>query len=93
MSLKGERMSTVETEVEIVSTFLRKIGTYSYLDFQLGICLHLCLIRQPNETYFVEGIRGVGDQLTEENFPVGIQRVNDDVHQLVHFGLWREVNS
>ena len=40
--------------------------------------------------YHDEGLKGnrrVGDEFPQENFPVGIERVDNDVHELLDFGL------
>ena len=36
-------------------------------------------------------ITAVGDQLAEEDLLLGVERVNDDVHELVHVGLELEL--
>jgi hypothetical protein len=42
---------------------------------------------QRLEAQLVAGVRGVGDQLAQEDFLVGVQRMRDQVQQLGHFGL------
>ncbi len=44
-------------------------------------------IGQRFETQFVGCIGGIGNQLPQEDFLVGIQRMNHQVKQLLHFGL------
>mmetsp|Transcript_26488 Transcript_26488/g.41502 ORF Transcript_26488/g.41502 Transcript_26488/m.41502 type:complete len:332 (-) Transcript_26488:197-1192(-) len=44
-------------------------------------------IGEREETDLVQGVRGVRDQLTQEDLLLGIQRVNDDVHQAPDLGL------
>ena len=42
---------------------------------------------QGLEAQLVAGVRGVGDQLAQEDFLVGVQRMGDEVQQLGDFGL------
>jgi len=45
---------------------------------------------QGLEPQLVAGIRGVGNQLAQEDFLVGVQGMGDEVQQLGHLGLERE---
>ncbi|MPM76623.1 hypothetical protein SDC9_123622 [bioreactor metagenome] len=58
-----------------------------HLHFKLGlIAIQLGLV-QGLETQLVAGVRRIGNQLAQEDFLVGIQRMGDQMQQLRHFGL------
>ena len=44
-------------------------------------------VRERLVADLVEGVRGVGDELAEEDFLVGVERVDDEAHQLGDFRL------
>ncbi|CSI94613.1 Uncharacterised protein [Vibrio cholerae] len=44
-------------------------------------------MRKRLKTQLINGIGGVRNQLTQENFFVGVQRVNHQVQQLFNFRL------
>ncbi len=44
-------------------------------------------LRDRSETQPVAGIGGVGDQLTQEDLPVAVERVDHELQELTHFGL------
>ncbi len=54
---------------------------------ELGLSLDLGLVLKALIADLVERVRGVGDELAEENFLVGIEGVDDKRHQLVDLGL------
>ena len=51
------------------------------LNFQLLLVTKVLWVLNGDKAELVKGIRRVGDKLTNENFFVLIQRVNDDIHQ------------
>ena len=53
---------------------------------QLGITDGLVLRLALEETQLVQRIRGVGNELTQKNLPVGIQGVGEDIQNLTGFG-------
>ena len=55
--------------------------------FQIGLIAVQAGICQRFKAQFVASIRSIGDQLAQENFLVGIQRMRNKVEQLGHFGL------
>ena len=57
------------------------------LDLQFRIVAQQFRFRLGLETELVDGVRGVGDEFPQEDLPVGIERVDDDVHELLDFGL------
>jgi len=54
---------------------------------QIGLLGQQRAVVQRLEAQLVAGIGGVGDQLAQKNFGVGIQRMRDQVQHLGHFGL------
>jgi hypothetical protein len=59
----------------------------AHAHFQVGRVFVQRGVVQRLEAQLVAGVRGVGDQLAQEDFLVGVQRVGDQVQQLGHFGL------
>jgi hypothetical protein len=55
--------------------------------FQLGLIAVEAGVAQRFKAQLVASIRSIGDQLAQEDFLVGIQRMRDQVQQLGHFGL------
>mmetsp|Transcript_858 Transcript_858/g.2667 ORF Transcript_858/g.2667 Transcript_858/m.2667 type:complete len:639 (-) Transcript_858:40-1956(-) len=53
---------------------------------RLALAEH-ALLRQRHEADLVERVRGVGNELAKEDLLLGVERVDDDVHQLVHVRL------
>ncbi len=43
--------------------------------------------RQLEMTQLFEGVTGIGDEFPDEDFPVGVEGMNDDIQQLPDFGL------
>ena len=56
-------------------------------DLQVGAALEQLRLGQRFETQLVGGIGGIGNQLAKEDFLVGIQRMDHQMKQLLHFGL------
>jgi len=54
---------------------------------EVGRVLEQRGVVQRLEAQLVAGVRGVGDQLAQEDLGVGIQRMGDQVQQLGHLGL------
>merc|ERR1711963_961478 len=48
------------------------------------------LLASVRDSYLIQSIRGVGDQLSEENFFVGVEGVDDQTHKLSDLGLESE---
>ena len=44
-------------------------------------------VRERREAQPVAGIRGVGDQLAQEDLPVAVERVDHELEELAHLGL------
>jgi hypothetical protein len=59
----------------------------AHADFQVGVAFEQLRLGQGFEAQLVGGVGGVGDQLAQEDFLVGIQRVDHEVQQLLHLGL------
>jgi len=57
------------------------------LDVKVFFTLEDFAVGDGHEADLVEGIGGVGDKLTEEDFLVGVEGVDDEGHQLVDFSL------
>ena len=55
--------------------------------FQLGVVFVVCRFIERFETQFVAGVRRIGNQLAQENFRIGVERVSDQLEQLGDFGL------
>lgn len=53
---------------------------------QVGIPDGLVLRLALEETQLVQRVRGVGNELTQKNLPVGIQGVGEDIQNLTGFG-------
>jgi hypothetical protein len=56
-------------------------------DFEGEIGLEDVVFGELGVAEFFEGVGGVGDELADEDFPVGIEGVDDDVEELFDFGL------
>merc|ERR1719329_145077 len=58
-------------------------------DLDVEVWLRLDLLRLGDRlvSNLVKGIRSVGDQLTEEDFLVGVEGVNDQAHQLLNISI------
>src|SRR5688572_5198303 len=57
---------------------------------ELGVAGHQVGLRQRLETQLVVGVGGVGYQLTQEDLPVAVQRMDHELQQLTDFGLEAE---
>lgn len=57
------------------------IGVVLYLDLKFRLISEDIGIGDCQEAYLVERIRGVRDEFSEENFFLGVEGVDDDVHQ------------
>ena len=55
--------------------------------FQFGVRLQQRRVRDGLEAQAVGRIRGIGDQLPEEDLPVAVEGMNHEVQQLLHLGL------
>ena len=66
------------------------IAVRNDLDEEVGLSLELGGVRQGLVPDFVQGIRGVGDELFEEDLLVVVKGVDDQAHQLGDFCLERE---
>lgn len=63
------------------------------LDFEVGFIVGDVWVSEGFVSDFVEGIWGVGDEFSEENFFVGVEGVDDETHQLLDVGVEGEVFS
>jgi len=57
------------------------------LDLQVAVALEQGIVGQGLEAQLVRRIRGIGDQLSEEDFLVAVQGVDHQVQQLPDLGL------
>ena len=57
--------------------------------FQIGLVAIEAAVVQGFKAQLVAGVRSVGDQLTQKDLGVGVQRVGHQMQQLRHFGLER----
>ena len=55
-------------------------------DFQGQIRLARAFAPVDAEAQLVQGVRGVGNKLTQKNFPVGVQGIGKNMQHLAHFG-------
>jgi len=53
----------------------------------LGVGVELGLVGKTLIANLVQGIRGVGNHFSQEDFLVAVERVNDQAQQLIDFGL------
>ena len=56
-------------------------------DLQLRVGIDHVAVGQQLELHAAQRVGRVGDQLAQENVPVGVQRMNQDVQQLLDFGF------
>ena len=56
-------------------------------DTQLLITTGLLLVRQRQEPDFIQGIGRIGDELPQEDVLVGVQRVDQDLHEPIYLRL------
>jgi hypothetical protein len=59
-------------------------------DLEVGIALEQPGVVQGLEAQLVAGVRGVGNQLAQEDLAVGVQRVDHQLQQLLDLGLEAE---
>ena len=59
-------------------------------DREVGVALVELGMRERLEAQLVGGVRGVGDELAQEDLRVAVQRVDHEVQQLLHLGLESE---
>ena len=64
-------------------------GVKAHAHFQFSVAFINARVVQRLEAQLVASVRSVGDQLAQENFRVGVQRVRDELEQLGDFGLKR----
>ena len=67
----------------------QRLGVFvkAHAYFELSIAFKQGIVVQALIAQFVAGVRGVGHQLTQKDFFVGVKRVRDKVQQLRDFGL------
>ena len=67
----------------------QRVGVFIQRDpyRQLGFGINHVVVGQHLELQPIQSIRGVGDQLAQEDLLLGIKRVDQDVQQLLGFGL------
>lgn len=63
------------------------LGIVLDLDAQFAVTLVECIVIQRLIAQLVAGIGSVGNHLTQEDLPVGVQGVNHQIQQLFDFGL------
>mmetsp|Transcript_18093 Transcript_18093/g.30891 ORF Transcript_18093/g.30891 Transcript_18093/m.30891 type:complete len:540 (-) Transcript_18093:58-1677(-) len=56
-------------------------------DFEVGLGLELLGLRDRVVPDLVEGVGGVGDELSQEDLLVGVEGVDDETHQLLDVGV------
>ena len=54
---------------------------------QVIVTAFQAVIRERLEAQLIAGIRGVGNQFTQENFAVGVQRIDHKLEKLMDFGI------
>jgi hypothetical protein len=54
---------------------------------EFGASIQFGLVSQRLVANLVDSIRRVGNKLTEENFLVAVESIDDEAHQLVNFSL------
>src|SRR5439155_23105711 len=57
------------------------------LDGPVLVVFEQLFVLERVELDLVDGVAGVGDQLAQEDFAVGVERVGDEVQELLQFGL------
>ena len=57
------------------------------LDLPVLVAFELVLVGERVELDLVDGVGGVADQFAEEDLAVGVERVGDEVEELLQFGL------
>ena len=53
------------------------------LDAKIWFCLQLLRLSDGVVSDFIQSIRGIGDELSKEDFLVGVESVDDQTHQLL----------
>ena len=64
-----------------------RLGVRRDFDFPIFIAFERLIVVERIELHLVDGIRGVRDQLAQENLAVRIERMGNQVQQLLQFGL------
>jgi len=76
------------------STILNGQGVVSFiwdnLDLEIWLSLELLWLGDRVVSDLIKGIRGVRNELSQENFFVGVEGVDDQRHQLLDIGVKRE---
>ena len=57
------------------------------VDFQSQVGISDSFLSELQVAQFFKGINGIGNQFTDKNFLVRVERVDDDVQQLLDFSL------
>ena len=56
-------------------------------DLELGLVVEDFFLRDLGVAEFFEGVGSIGNQLADEDFLLGVERVDDDIEQLLDLGL------
>lgn len=63
------------------------------VDLEAGLVLDNIWVSERFVSDFVQSIRGVGDEFSQEDLLVGIESVDDQAHQLLDVGVESEMLS
>ena len=67
-----------------------RVGVERHANLEVWVVCDQLGVRERVEAEPVDGVRGVRDELTQEDLPVGVQGVDHQVQQLLGFGLEAE---
>ena len=83
----GDDLVAVHADARVADRQGLRLFVKLNVNLQLGLGVNDIVIRQPLELEPIQGVRRIGDQLAQEDLFFGVQRVNQDIQQLLRFGL------
>jgi hypothetical protein len=63
------------------------------LDFEVGLVVSDVWVSEWSVSDFVEGVWGIRDEFSKENFFVGVESVDDETHELLDISIEGKVFS
>jgi len=81
------RFSTRHAQAEILDGERLCLVVGGDVDLELGLVVEDLLLGELEVAELLDGVGGVGHQLTDEDFLLRVERVDDDIEQLLNLGL------
>src|SRR5207249_3511329 len=81
------KLGAGHADAEILNRNRLRLVVRGDVDLEVELFVVDVFLGELEMTEFLEGVRGVGHQLAHENFFFRVERVDDDIEQLLDFGL------